>query len=236
MPIFKGGPDMSSVESNSRVGLFPINRLEALADGVFAIVMTLLVLELSIPIITGSSVNAELLSKLLAMWPKIAVYILSFIILGMMWLHHRFMFHYIKRSDGKLAWLNIILLMFIALIPFVASLVGEYSNTSVAVSAYGIVALLNIIMSLVIWTYITGKKELADVAIDAEIAVRRKLMYLFAGAFFVIGIGLSFVNPIISLCLYGLSALLAIIVSWRDSHGFLSVLFVRTIKRHEKKM
>jgi uncharacterized membrane protein len=227
---------MSSIESNSRGSLFPINRVEALADGVFAIVMTLLVLELSIPVITGSSVNAELLRKLLELLPKLLVYILSFIILGMMWVHHRFMFHYIERSDGKLAWMNIILLMFVALIPFAASLLGEYTNAQVAVAVYGINALLTIIMCLIIWIYITGKHELADRAIDAEIVIRRKIMYLVGCTLFIIGIGISFISPIASLYIYGLAVLLAIIITWRDSHGFLSILFVRIQGKRKEKM
>ena len=226
---------MSSIKSNSRGSFFPINRVEALSDGVFAIVMTLLVLELSIPVITGSSVNAELLRKLLELWPKLLVYILSFVILGMVWVHHRFMFHYIERSDGKLAWMNIILLMFVALIPFAASLLGEYANAQVAVAVYGINALLTIIMSLVIWIHITRKHELADRAIDAEIAIRRKFMYLVGCFFFILGIGISFISPITSLYIYSLAALLAIIISWKDSHGFLSILFVRIREKHKEE-
>jgi uncharacterized membrane protein len=86
------------------------NRLEALADGLFAIVMTLLVLELSIPVIIESSVDVELLRKLLELWPKILIYMLSFLVLGTLWSNHHFMFHYITRSDGRLSWMNIILL------------------------------------------------------------------------------------------------------------------------------
>jgi uncharacterized membrane protein len=227
---------MSSTESNSRGSLFAINRVEALADGIFAIAMTLMVLELSIPVITGSSVNAELLRQLLVLLPKLLVFIFSFIILGMMWVHHRFMFHYIERSDGKLAWMNIIFLMFVALIPFTASLLGEYTNAQVAVAVYGINALLSIIMCLVIWIYITGKHELADRAIDAEIVIRRKIMYLVGCTLFIIGIGISFISPIASLYIYGLAVLLAIIITWRDSHGFLSILFVRIREKRKEKL
>jgi len=187
---------VSSIKSSTRSSLFPVNRVEALTDGVFAIVMTLLVLELSIPVLAGSSANEELLSKLFELWPKLLVYMLSFIILGMMWAHHRFHFHCIARSDGQLAWMNIILLMFVALIPFTASILGEYSNTQVAVVVYGTNVLLIMILSLVSWIYITRKDELADRAIDTEIAIRRKVMTIIGCLFFIIGIGISFLNPI----------------------------------------
>jgi uncharacterized membrane protein len=231
----KGGESMSSTELNIKGSLLPVNRIESLSDGAFAIVMTLLVLELSVPVITGSSVNAELLSKLIELWPKLLVYMLSFIILGMMWAHHRFHFHCIIRSDGQLAWMNIFILMFVALIPFTTSLIGEYSDTQVAVVVYGINVLLIMISSLAIWIYITGKHELSDRAIDTEIATRRKVMSIIGCLFFIIGIGLSFLNPIISLYIYGLAVLLSIIFSWRDSHGYLSILFVRMREKRKKK-
>jgi len=227
---------MRSIASGSEGSLFPINRVEALTDGVFAIVMTLLVLELSIPLVTGSSVNSELFGKLLGLWPKLLVYILSFIILGMMWAHHRFNFHCIIRSDGKLAWMNIIFLMFIALIPFAASLLGEYTNTQVAAVFYGINALLIMVMSLIVWIYIIRKPALADKAIDTEISTRRTLMYIVGCLFMVIGIGIAFINPIASLCIYGVAALLAIIFSWTDSQGYLSVVFLRIREKRKKKL
>jgi uncharacterized membrane protein len=227
---------MSSSESSRKASLFPVNRIEALTDGVFAIVMTLLVLELSIPVITGSPSNAELQSKLLELVPKLLVYILSFLILGMMWAHHRFKFHCIARSNGQLAWINIILLMFVALIPFTASLVGEYSNIQIAVLVYGINALLILIVSLIMWLYIVGKHELTDSAIDPEIATRRTFFYVMGCLAFIIGIGITFINPVISLYMYGLTALLSIFFSWRDSHGYLSMLFVRMRAKRKKKL
>jgi uncharacterized membrane protein len=227
---------MNNSEARTRGSLFPANRIEALADGVFAIVMTLLVLELSIPVIAGSPANTELLSKLLELGPKLLIYMLSFIILGMMWAHHRFTFHCIVRSDGQLAWINIILLMFVALIPFTASLVGEYSDTQIAVLVYGTNALLILIVSLIMWLYITGKHELTDSPIDTEIATRRTFFYAMGCLAFIIGIGISFINPVISLYLYGFTALLSIFFSWRDSQGYLSMLFVRMREKRKKKL
>jgi uncharacterized membrane protein len=225
---------MSQIKKGVSDTVFTTNRLEALADGVFAIVMTLLVLELSIPVIAESSVNTELPRKLLEMSPKLLVYILTFVVLGIMWVNHRFMFNYIKRSDGKLAWINITFLMVVALIPFSAALLGEYSQSQIAVVVYGVNAVLNIFMCLVIWIYITGNNQLADIAIDAEIAMRRKIMYLVGCFCFLLGIGISFINPIAALYIYGFTALLTIIITLRDSHGFLSIVLVRMLRKNKK--
>jgi uncharacterized membrane protein len=227
---------MSNTKLSDKGNLFPVNRIEALTDGVFAIVMTLLVLELSIPVIAGSPTNAELLQKLLELGPKFLVYILSFLILGMMWAHHRFNFHCIVRSDSQLAWINIFLLLFVALIPFTASLVGEYSRTKVAVLVYGINAFIILLISFIKWIYITGKPELADSPIDEEIAIRRKFFYAMGCLLFIIGICIAFFSPVISLYVYGFTALLSIFFSWRDSQGYLSMIFVRMREKRKKKI
>jgi uncharacterized membrane protein len=106
---------MSNLKAGRKGTLFTINRLEALTDGVFAIVMTLLVLDLSITGISQSSVQAELPRRLLELWPAFLSYAMSFIILGMIWLSHHRIFHYIRYSNPMLMWINILFLMFVAL-------------------------------------------------------------------------------------------------------------------------
>jgi uncharacterized membrane protein len=213
----------------------PKNRLEGLADGLFAIVMTLLVLELHIPVIGGSSVDAELLTKLLELWPRLLVYMLSFVILGTMWVNHHFMFHCIARSDGKLAWMNIIILMCVALIPFSASLLGEYSAAQVAVAVYGVNILLIITLGSAIWMYVTRNPALADRPIDAEVAKRRTIMYLVGWLSYALGISVSFVSPVASISIYTLATLMSIIFGWQDSQGFLSAVLVRRRRNRERK-
>jgi uncharacterized membrane protein len=90
------------------------SRLEALTDGMFAIVMTLLVLEITVPQISSHEpdvVRSELSKRLLDLWPKIFSYVISFIILAIYWRAHHRQFHYITHSDGVLVWTNIMFLM-----------------------------------------------------------------------------------------------------------------------------
>jgi uncharacterized membrane protein len=79
-----------------------VHRVVALTDGVFAIVMTLLVLEIGVPEIAQTSLHAELPRRLLELWPKLLSYGISFVILGMFWYMHHVAFHHIKRSDNGL--------------------------------------------------------------------------------------------------------------------------------------
>jgi uncharacterized membrane protein len=189
--------------------------------------MTLLVLELGVPLITGTSANAELTQRLLEMWPKFFAYVVSFLVLGVMWINHHLMFHHIKRADNRLVWINILMLMFVALVPFSTSLLGEYMQTQTAVVVYGANMLLTLIVGFILWAYATGKYRLVDRDIDPRLVKRTKIMFLVASLFFLLAIGVSFVSPIASFYIYGLMALLSIISTWLGEQGFLSKVVVR---------
>ena len=174
--------------------IIPTNRLEALTDGVFAIVMTLLVLEVSIPEIAYESLQAELPRRLLELWPKLYSYALSFLVLGILWtLHHR-SFHSIKRCDNALIWLNIVFLMFIALIPFSTSLLGNYGTEQLSIVIYSSNALLALGMRLLIWTYATGKYRLVDSDISPRWLKMNHLISIVFLPSFILVIGVSFIN------------------------------------------
>jgi uncharacterized membrane protein len=185
---------MSQIEKRVSVTVFTPNRLEALTDAVFAIVMTLLVLEISIPEIAHPSLQAELPRRLFELWPKLYSYVISFLVLGILWsLHHR-SFHSIKRSDNVLVWLNIVFLMFVALIPFSTSLLGNYGTEQLSIVIYTTNVLLALVMRLIIWTYATGKYRLVDSDINPHWVKRDKLISIGIFLVFMLVIGISFIN------------------------------------------
>jgi len=185
---------MSQIKKRVSATVFTPNRLEALTDAVFAIVMTLMVLEISIPEIAHPSLQAELPRRLLELWPKLYSYVLSFLVLGILWtLHHR-SFHSIKRSDNALVWLNIVFLMFVALIPFSTSLIGNYGTEQLPIVIYAINVLLALVMRLLIWTYATGKYRLVDRDINPRWVKLDKLISIGILLIFMLIIGVSFIN------------------------------------------
>ncbi len=112
-------------------------RIEAFSDGVFAVAITLLVLNLQVPQLAASVVSRELLPKLFELWPKLLIYVLSFVIVGIYWVAHHNTFNYIKRSDRFLLWLNLLLLLCIVFIPFPTALIGQYPEQQISVVIYG---------------------------------------------------------------------------------------------------
>jgi uncharacterized membrane protein len=185
---------MSASTQKGLAAFLAVHRLAALTDGVFAIVMTLLVLEISIPEIAQSSLHAELPQRLLELWPKLLSYVISFLILGIFWYLHHAAFHYIRRSDNGLIWLNILFLMFIALIPFSTSLFGSYETEQLPLVIYASNILLATVMRFIMWTYATGRQRLVDKDISPRILKWDRIITYGFVFIFLLMIGVSFLS------------------------------------------
>jgi uncharacterized membrane protein len=133
-------------------------RVMALTDGVFAIIMTLLVLEIHVPqLAAGESLSSAFL---LEVWPSIVVFVISFVLTGLYWAGHRDMFNLVRGVDRGLIWLNILYMLPVALVPAAAALLGAYSRDPVALRLYGLLLLLISLMRLVLWYYIGTRHHL----------------------------------------------------------------------------
>ena len=142
-------------DSEQLVGL-PPNRIEALADGIFAVAMTILVLELHVPQLGPEASDARVLSALESLVPKALSFGSGFVILGTLWIGHRFQFHYIQRANRTLLWINLVFLMTISFLPFVVALVGTYGAMRVTCILYGTTLVFALTCLLVQWLYAAG--------------------------------------------------------------------------------
>src|SRR5438309_264773 len=113
----------------------PLDRLQALVDGIFAIAMTLLIFNIHLPQFTNVTAGTLFL-ELLMLWPTILSFVISFVILGTFWVAHHTQYHYIKRLDHSLIWYNIFYLLLVSSFPFTASLLGNYVKNETAVVFY----------------------------------------------------------------------------------------------------
>jgi uncharacterized membrane protein len=201
----------NSEQQVTKIALSP-KRLEALTDGVFAIVMTLLVLGLGVPVFRESSMHQEF-KQLLDMWPKFASYAVTFLVLGYMWCMHHWQFSFIKRADTMLIWINILFLMFTALLPFSTSLLGEYMGQQLPVLLYGGNFLACMLMCYIKWTYATGRYRLVDTDIDLHEVRIRNMTVMVGIALFVIAMGISYLNPIVSIGIFATAIIGSMIFS-----------------------
>jgi uncharacterized membrane protein len=135
-------------------GELPLTRLEAFSDGVFAIVVTLLVLELKIPAVVHHTSVQELAAQLCDLMPKFLSWLISFVIVCKFWLNHNALLRQARHADYGMAWLNALFLMFQSFIPFPTALMGEYPGNPLAVSAFGVVMALNTLLFILLQAYI----------------------------------------------------------------------------------
>jgi uncharacterized membrane protein len=194
------------------------NRIEALTDGVFAVAMTLLVLDIKVPELRQPLATTELPLKLLSLWPKFLSYTISFVILGVYWVGHHVQLSFIRRADRPLLWINIFFLLWVALVPFSTALLSEYAKTRVAIAIYG-ANLIAIGLTLALhWRYATTESRHVDPDIDRGLVGAAMYRTLMAPLVYVIAIGLSFVRAEMSLALYTLVPILYILPGRIDIH------------------
>ena len=140
-------------------------RLEALSDGVFAIAMTLLVLELSVPHFIGAG-NTGYPTSFSEMWGEFYTYGVGFFSLGVYWILHHYIFNFIKKSDGALVWLNITFLAFASLVPFWTQVLLYSDLPKTAFSYYCIYMVVTFLILLSILYYATFGYRLVDPDVD----------------------------------------------------------------------
>jgi uncharacterized membrane protein len=138
-------------------------RMEALTDGIFAFAMTLLVTTLDFPNPDGSAPLPALTPHLLAITylPDFLNYILAFLILAMFWVTHHTLFHHIHSIDRTILWLNILSLLFVALLPFSTDLVGDYSAPLAAILFEANLLAIGLLLYL-IWNYATTGRRFVE--------------------------------------------------------------------------
>jgi len=193
--------------SKSDIGMTP-RRLEALVDGIFAIAMTLLVLSIDVPKIPADKVAAELPRYIRGLWPELSQYVLAFITLAAFWMGHHYRYRYIRRVDAGLLWINILALMFVALIPFTTELVGDYGEMPIAARLFEINMLLAGMAFCWQWLYATRHHYLVDDDLSDRIIKAGLMKELFIPALSVAGLVISCFSPSWSSSVYFLAPFL----------------------------
>ena len=193
---------------------FKKDRTEALTDGIFATVMTILVLSLVVPTITGSNASSTLQADIANLLPDLFAYVITFLFLGVLWVSHQNMFIHIETVDLRTLWINILLLLSVGLAPFTTALLGRYPLQPIAVLAYGINALAISVLFNVLWFY-PRRRHLTHEERHPEIIGKRSRVVLVGPAVYASAIIFSFIDTEISLGLYAFVTVFYIIFGGR---------------------
>ncbi len=174
------------------------NRLEAFSDGVMAIIITIMVLELKVPHGDGPS-------DLLPLLPVFLSYVLSFIYVGIYWNNHHHLFHAVKHINGPILWANLHLLFWLSLVPFASGWMGENNFGQLPVMVYGMVMLMSGVAYFVLCRILIAHHGAASIL---AVALGQDRKGMLSVALYLLAILLSFVEARLSLALYVLVALI----------------------------
>lgn len=180
----------SSPKSNSTESLVEMNRLNNLSDGVFAIALTLLAFDIRLP--EGVPIG-DLPNNLLRLAPKFMVYLISFVVIGGAWGAHQRMLKQIKRGDGVLVWFNLFCLLFVALLPACAALLGRYPTAFLAIICFALDVALIQLTTLWLWRH-ASRQSLINPALDPRVvkSIGRRLN--LSAVIFALSIPLALLN------------------------------------------
>ena len=169
------------------------NRIEAFSDGVIAIIITIMAFDLKIPELKDGFSDQDVWNALLMVAPKVLSYILSFVVLAIMWLNHHVLFEKIPHSTPHLAWYNMFLLFAMSLIPMPTHFLAAHPLLPQAVMFYGLVMFLNAFGFLLLRRYAVSGARLIDYS---EVAHRSNLastlLYLLSAPLAFVSVYLSF--------------------------------------------
>jgi uncharacterized membrane protein len=190
------------------------NRLEAFSDAVFAVAITLLVLELSVPV--GDDLWHELKDE----WPSFAAFFVSFWVIGIIWVNHHAVIDHIARADRGVLYLNLLLLMTVVFIPFSTALLAEHlksgADEEVAAAVYSGAFLAMAISYGLLWTYITNRREHLGVKLTDEEIRRTTVTFLIGNPFYALAVVVSFTSPAVVLVINGLLAVYYMVAGMRS--------------------
>ena len=178
--------------SDFRLSAVTKARLEAFSDGVIAILITIMVLELKVP-------HASDWNALGPLVPILSTYLMSFVVLGIYWNNHHHMLHAVERINGSILWANLHLLFWLSLIPFVTAWMGENHFHQVPTAAYGIVMLLSAVAYLILERRIIAFQGPLS---KLKAAIGKEVKGYVSMALYVAAILLAFVDPRISIALF----------------------------------
>jgi uncharacterized membrane protein len=188
-------------EPEPQEGERELERIIFFSDAVFAIAITLLVLDIKAPVIPTKLVAAKLGPALLGLESSYLSYVISFLVIGAFWAAHHRIFRYITGYDGRLIAVNTLLLMCVAFLPFPTAVLGGYGDTHIAVVLFASVLAAGSFFLLLIWSYACWGRRLVSPHIDPKL-VRAHTIRAVAGVLlFLLSIPAAFVSiPLAELC------------------------------------
>lgn len=192
------------------------NRIEALADGIFAVAMTLLVLDIKSPVNVWFDTSRALADHLGTLEHSFIMYAISFVVLGMFWLGHHLQFHYVRYVDRPLLWINLAFLLCTVLVPFSTDLMGDHGHLRLPVFVYGANLLVLALLLLAHLHHLAANPDLASPDFAETAVVHMRTQLLMFTVIPLASVAASLFNPRVGMYLYVLLAIPAFVTGKID--------------------
>ena len=197
-------------------------RIEAFSDGVFAIAITLLIIEIGVPHLDQEPPGTTLPEALVGLWPSYLGYVISFLQIGVIWANHHNRFRFIVRSDHFLLFLNILFLMCVAFIPFPTALLADYlrgAERSTAGAVYAGTLAVTAVFFTLLWLYAATNYRLIDRNLDRFLVRAMTRRYVLGMAAYLFAFLLALINVAASLILIVILALIFVLPEPGERHS-----------------
>jgi uncharacterized membrane protein len=184
--------------ANEELGL---ERIVFFSDAVMAIAITLLAIDLKVPEVAASAAAAELPRALSELGPRFLSFVISFFVIGIYWMSHHRYFRFIQRYDGGLIVLNLLFLLFIVLMPFVAGLFGQYYYLPLGMSVYAAAVAATGLAMGALWWYASHRHRLVDEHLDEQF-IRARSIALAVPLLFLVSIPFAFFSRTLAVAIW----------------------------------
>jgi uncharacterized membrane protein len=192
------------------------SRIEALSDGIFAVAMTLLVLDIKTPVNQYFATADVLVDYLASLEHSFAMYVISFFVLAIFWIAHHLLFHFVRHVDRRLLWFNIAFLLLVTFVPFSTDLLGDHGHLTLPVLIYGCNLLgLGALLGLQL-RYLATHADFATPDLTAAVVAQMRRALRLYGVVPLVSMAVSFVAPRTGMYLYFLLAIPALAPSRLD--------------------
>ena len=200
-------PEPSGEDVTPTTRLSSTGRIEAFSDGVMAIAITLLVLDLKVPSADDVLRAGGLVAALGERWPSYVAYLAAFLTIGIIWLNHRSFVDKINRFDNRLLWLNLLLLLGVATLPFPTSLLAAYvggggPSASAAAAIYGLLSVGTALPWVFMWRHLAEQPDLLEAPFDAAYARTELRRGSIGPVVYAVAIPVAILAPIVALVFY----------------------------------
>jgi uncharacterized membrane protein len=185
-------PVMRTAHREGTEGRVGTGRIEAFSDGVFAVAITILILEIALPELPSGRVIPNLPGLVFGLWPEFVSFVISFLVIGLFWVVHHRIFRLIIRADFTLLWLNLLLLMCIVFLPFPTELIAEHGQNQFSIVFYAVCMTVTGLVLAALWFYAVTGYRLVSADVDPALVRHFSAHAVLLPLAFLASIGFSF--------------------------------------------